>query len=96
MASMSKPRHLESAQDYLPRYTRICAHIIAESLGYAPPLVAATILKDAREGNENWCEWIYSCYNRDPCPAVEGAIRSRHRHVGYMAWYDRGLAIVRR
>ena len=44
--------------DYLRRYPRICAHIIAESLGYAVPDVAAQILKDAKERRENFCEWI--------------------------------------
>jgi len=85
-----------SRADYLSRYPRICAHIIAESLGYATPGVAASILKDAHEGNENWCEWIYSCYNREPRRAVENAIRNRHAHEGYMASYELALRIVRR
>ncbi len=82
-------------QDYLRRYPRICAHIIAESLGYATPSRAADILKDAKEGRENWCEWIASCYGCDPRPAVEGAIRHRHAHQGYMASYPQALRIVR-
>ncbi|MCQ3921645.1 MAG: hypothetical protein DPW13_11915 [Planctomycetes bacterium] len=86
---------LDSPDDYLKRYPRICAHIIAESLGYATPSNAARILKDAKEGNENWCEWIYSCYQRNPRPAVEGAIRGRGHHRGYMAEYCQALAIVR-
>ena len=87
---------LESLDDYLKRYPRICAHIIAESLGYATPRRAASILKDANEGNENWCEWIYSCYKRNPKPAVQDAIAKRHCHKGYMAEYQMALAIVRR
>ena len=87
---------LESVDDYLSRYPRICAHIIAESLGYATPRKAAMILKDAHEGRENWCEWIYSCYAKDPRPAVESAIRNRHTHEGYMAEYRLALAIVKR
>ena len=86
----------QTANDYLTRYPRICAHIIAESLGYATPLCAASILKDAKKGNENWCEWIDSCYGRNPRPAVERAIRERHRHEGYMASYDLALRIVKR
>ena len=86
----------ETRQDYLRRYPRICAHIIAESLGYATPDTAAMILKDAKEGKENWCEWIDACYQRDPRPAVERAIRYRHTHRGYMAEYQQALAIVRR
>ncbi len=86
----------ETRQDYLRRYPRICSHIISESLGYATPSTAAQILKDAKEGHENWCEWIYSCYNKNPRLAVEGAIRNRHHHEGYMAAYQNALAIVRR
>ena len=85
-----------SMEEYLVRYPRICAHIIADSLGYAMPLVAAQILKDAKEGNENWCERIYSCYNRQPGLAVERAIKNRHTHHGYMASYELAYKIVRR
>jgi len=92
---MKHINNLTTNQDYLQRYPRICAHIVAESLGYAIPRVAAQILKDAKEGNENWCEWIYSCYNRDHKPAVEQAIKNRHKHRGYMASYDLALRIVR-
>ncbi|MBE7456487.1 MAG: hypothetical protein HS102_07645 [Planctomycetia bacterium] len=87
---------LDSPDDYLKRYPRICAHIITESLGYATPTMAARILKDAKEGRENGCEWIYSCYQRNPRPAVEGAIRGRGHHRGYMAEYRTALAIVKR
>lgn len=83
-------------QDYLARYPRICAHIIAESLGYATPTTAAAILKDAKEGRENWCEWIYSCYRCDPRPAVAQAIRNRSHHHGYMASYRQAFDIVKR
>jgi len=89
-------KHLKTPQDYLVRYPRICAHIIAESLGYATPTTAAVILKDAKEGQENWCEWIYSCYQRDPRRAVSAAIRNRVHHHGYMASYRQALDIVRR
>lgn len=89
----SKPETLE---EYLHRYPRICAHIIAESLGYATPLRAASILKDAKEGSENWCEWVYSCYNRDPKIPVQNAIHSRHHHKGYMAEYRLAYDIVKR
>ncbi len=82
-------------RDYLTRYPRICAHIIAESLGYATPLCAASILKDAHEDRENWCEWIYSCYDKDPKRAVRRAVEGRHHHQGYMAEYRQALQIVR-
>ena len=90
------PEPLESPDDYLHRYPRICAHIIAESLGYVTPSTAARILLDAHRGDENWCEWIFSCYDRDPRRAVRDSIRNRHYHDGYMASYRQALAIVRR
>jgi len=96
---MTPPRErgaLESHHEYLRRYPRICAHIIAESLGYATPCTAANILRDAHRRQENWCEWIASCYRCDPRPAVQGAIKNRHRHQGYMASYHLALKIVQR
>ena len=88
-------RQLSTPQDFLERYPRICAHIIAESLGYAVPSLAARILMDATKGRENHCEWIDACYHNDPKPAVRGAIVNRHRHTGYMASYELALKIVR-
>lgn len=78
------------------RYPRLTAHVIAESLGYATPSRAAAIVRDAREGRKNYCEWIDACYNGDPLPAVKNAIRSRHTHRGFMAEYKLALALVRR
>jgi hypothetical protein len=80
----------------MKRYPRITAHIIAESLGYATPSMAARILKDAREGRKNYCEWIAACYGGDPLPAVKDAIRNRHNHKGYMAEYKLAYALVKR
>ena len=85
-----------SLRYYMERYPRITSHIIAESLGYATPTRAASILKDAAEGKENWCEWIFSCYNRNPRKAVENAIRSKHHHKGYMAEYSLAKKLVAR
>ena len=85
-----------SIEEYLHRYPRTCAAVIAFSLGYATPQCAANIVKDAHERRDNWSEWIYSCYRCDPLPAVRGAIRSRHALSGYMADYQQALAIVRR
>lgn len=78
------------------RYPRVVAHVIAQSLGYATPATAANIVYDTIRGTENWCEWIYSCYDRDPRKAVVQAIRQRHTHEGYMAEYKLALALVRR
>lgn len=49
-----------SPKEIMKKYPRITAHIIAESLDYATPSCAARILKDAREGKNNYCEWILS------------------------------------
>jgi hypothetical protein len=89
-------RRERTREFYLKRYPRIVASVIAESLGYATPSSAAQILKDAAEGQENWCEWIYSCYGRDPRKAVQSAIRNRHGHTGYMAEYKLARALVDR
>ena len=86
----------ESVQDTMKRYPRLVAHIIAESLGYATPTKAALILGDAKHRRENWCEWIYSCYGRDPLRAVQASIRNRHHHRGYMSEYKLAKALVDR
>jgi len=85
-----------SIKDVMKKYPRITAHIIAESLGYATPSCSAAILRDAIQGKENYCEWIYSCYNADPKKAVQNAIKHRHHHEGFMAEYKLALALVKR
>ena len=85
-----------SVAETMKKYPRITAHIIAESLGYATPSCAARILKDAREGHENYCEWIYSCYDRNPLRAVQDSIRNRHYHKGFMAEYKLAKKLVDR
>jgi hypothetical protein len=85
-----------SVVETMKRYPRITAHVIAESLGYATPSCAARILKDAREGRKNYCEWIDSCYDGDPLTAVKNAIRNRHYHKGYMAEYKLAKKLVDR
>ena len=92
---MRTTEHLTSARDYLQRYPRLCAHVIAESLGYATADLAAKILKDAKARQDNYCEWIWACYDGDPGRAVTRAIERRHHHRGYMASYPDALAIVR-
>jgi hypothetical protein len=86
----------QSIDDYLRRYPRVCAAVIAYSLGYATPRCAANILKDAHDRNKNYCEWIYECYRADPLPAVQGAIHARRHLRGYMSDYRTALALVRR
>jgi hypothetical protein len=85
-----------SVKETMKRYPLITSHVIAESLGYATPTVAARILKDAREGRENYCEWIYSCYGANPLGAVQNAIKGRHYHKGPMAEYKRAKALVKK
>jgi hypothetical protein len=95
----SAPLHLFcylSAEEVLSRYPRLCAHIICESLGYATPLKAADILRDALMGWPNYCEWVASCFGGDPVVPCERAIRTRHYHKGYMAEYRHAILLVRR
>jgi hypothetical protein len=89
-----KPRSEMTVNDVLLRWPCVCAHIICESLGYATPTMAACILYDAANGNENHCEWITCCSNSDPKPAVKTAIATRHYHRGYMADYKSALHLV--
>ena len=86
----------ESVQEIMKRYPRVTAHVICHSLGYATPSCAASIVRDAKYRQENWCEWIYSCYDRDPLPAVRRAIRGRHHHKGFMSEYKLAKALVDR
>lgn len=76
--------------EFMRRYPRVTAHIIAESLGYATPTTAARIGLDGLHGRENWCEYVYTCFDRDARACLERAIKLRHHHRGYMAEY--GLA----
>lgn len=78
------------------RWPRLTAHLIASSLGYACPSVAAAIILDASQGRPNWAEWILACYGGDPRPAVAHAIASRRCHRGYMADYRAARALVDR
>ena len=92
---MKKIKEL-SVMETMKRYPCITAHIIAESLGYATPSLAARILKDARENRKNYCEWIYSCYTEDPVRAVQDSIKRRHSHKGFMSNYKLAYALVRK
>ena len=85
-----------TVQETMKKYPLVTSHIIAESLGYATPTVAARILKDAREGRQNYCEWIDACYNRNALRAVQDSIRYRHNHNGYMAEFKYAKALVER
>jgi len=85
-----------SAEGILRRCPSLVAHVIAESLGYASPYLAAKIVADAAAGKSNWCEWIACCYGGDPRKPLTSAICRRHTHRGYMADYRQALVLVRR
>ena len=82
-------------EEVMRRYPRLCAHIICESLGYATPTVAASILKAAIHGQKHYCEWIAACFHGEPVPAVRNAIKFRRFHRGYLASYPQALKLVR-
>jgi hypothetical protein len=78
----------------MARWPRLTAHVICESLGYATPSRAARIINDATEGRENWCEWVYACYQGNARAVIENTVTRRHTHRGYMSDYFRALTIV--
>ena len=78
------------------RWPRVTAHLIAESLGYATPTEAATIVADGKDGQTNYCEWIDACYQGDARAALRDAINHRYHHRGYMAEYRMAKALVDR
>ena len=78
------------------RWPRITAHVIAESLGYAVPNVAAMIVQDGALGRRNYCEWVDACHGGNARRVLEDSISRRHYHKGYMAEYRRALEIVHR
>jgi hypothetical protein len=82
------------AHHALTRWSRVCAHLICHSLGYATPILAARIVLAAVRGEKHYCEWISACYQGDPLPALRVAISARHRHHGYMADYDVARRLV--
>jgi len=84
----------ETPDEFISRYPRITAHIIAESLGYATPITAARIGLDGLHGRDNYCEWIYSCYGGNARAALEKSLQSRHYHSGYMAEYRHARTLV--
>jgi hypothetical protein len=57
-------------------WPRTVAHVVAGSLGYATPTLAARIVADARARRPNWCEWIVTV-RRPP----SGAASHRREHV---------------
>jgi hypothetical protein len=85
-----------SQEQILRRYPRLCAHIIAESLGYSTPNHAATLLKRAYLRLPDWCEWIACCYKNNAAQMLANAIDRRHHHHGYMSSVKAAQEIIRR
>ena len=83
-------------EDVRVRWPRVTAHVIAESLGYATPDCAASIIQDALLKEKNYCEWVATCHQGDALTVLENSIRNRHYHQGYMADFRLALQIVRR
>ncbi len=96
LAELPPPQGEPTREQVMRKYPRICAHIICESLGYACPSTAASILRDAMYHRKNYCEFIASCYRGDARECVRRAVAYRHTHSGYMAEYKLALAIVLR
>lgn len=87
---------LRNAGEYMARYPRLTAHIIADSFGYCGPSTAATILRDVKLGRDNASEWVRVVYQFDPRPAVRAAIRTRHHHRNEFCDYGAALELVAR
>ena len=83
-------------EEFARRYSRVTAHIIAESLGYATPARAAQIGLDGLHNRENWCEYVYTCFDRNARACLKQAIKYRHHHRGYMAEYRLAKKLVDR
>lgn len=84
-----------NAEKFMSRYPRITAHIVAESLGYATPTLAAMIGVDGKNDKENHCEWVACCYEKNAREVLKKAIASRHYHSGYMSSFKTALILVR-
>lgn len=81
-------------EDAIRRWPRITAHMIAESLGYATPISAASIVLNGANNHGDYCEWIYSCYKTIARNALIDCIKRRKHHKGYMAEYRQAKALV--
>ena len=82
-----------SGHEVLQRWPRIVANLICDSLGYFSPMGAANAIADHVNERECWCELYISFLRSDKAMLAIGeerlrnAIRSRHRHRGFMADY---------
>jgi len=99
LATQARERLRHSLTDnrsVLRRFPRLCAHLICESLGYATPSTAASILRAYIHGKRHYCEWLNACYDANPVPVIQSTYQRRHSHRGYMAHYPNALGLVHR
>jgi hypothetical protein len=89
-------RSLTTAIDYMRRYRRLTAHIIAASLGYYTPSRAAVLIRDAKYRKDNQSEWVYMCFQGNSSEAVRRAIQTRHYHKGRISNYQFARELVER
>ena len=80
--------------EYMVRYPRLTAHLIADSFGFCTPSTAAAIIRDSRLGRDNASEWVRAVYQFDPRPAVRAAFRTRHHHLSEFCDYRAARTLV--
>jgi hypothetical protein len=99
LKSPCKEHRRRSIESFSPEYVMarwpaLVAHMIAESLGYYTPSAAAHTLLHHLKGEQDWCEYVYTCHDRNPTKQIKKTIASRRYHTGYMASYKQALALV--
>ncbi len=99
-------------EEVMQRWPRLTAHIICKSLGYFTPNGASLALINLKREQPYHCEWYWATngfeegrplgaeFDRDLLEVnrqvIRQAIAQRHHHKGYMAEYQRALALVQR
>ena len=95
-----------TSQQIMKKYPRLCAHMVAESLGYFTPTSAARAVLHYKQNEPYFCEW-YSHMARnmggmfDPESVktvgrrtIKNAYSLRHSHKGYMSSYLQAKALI--
>jgi len=100
-----------TTDEVLRRYPRLCAHLMAHSLGYLSARGAASVIAEHASGRPSYNEWFVSMVTRHRCPdagsldeallqvgreEIGHAVRYRRTHTGYMADARMALALVQR
>ena len=89
-------QELQSPRDYMMRYPRLTAHVIADSFGYFTPTNAAMLLMDVKRGNENRSEWVRVVYGCNSQRALRAAVKIRHHYNGQSSEYKLARFLVYR